>query len=148
MFFLRALALLPALLLGLVGCATLPTDPNAADLLDAPTTLNLGGRLVQAQAQTSVRGETLDVRVKLRSSSGLPPLQPTNVYLVTGAGVWNASLGKYSDKVSGCQSNCALLRATGPANGLRVGQGVEVVVGLRDLRGRTFLLRDGVVQVR
>lgn len=143
--FAKRFLLPPVLVLGLAACGTTPADPNAADLLDAPTTLQLGQSRVRATTQAQLMGDTLRVRVKLGASAGLPALHPTNVYLVTGAGVWTAPLGKI--KVA-CSRECRVLTAQGPANGLRAGQGIEVVVGLKDARGRSFLLRDSASQVQ
>lgn len=132
----------------LVGCGSLST-PSTGQLLGAPTSLNLGGRSVTAQAAPTVSGDVFRVHLKVQSGgvtgATLPPLTVTDLYVVTREGVWRSAVGS---RLRSCGQQCGLTTLSGPARGLQRGEGVQVVVGLRDLQGRPYLLRDGSVRVR
>lgn len=139
--------LLPLLTVLLAGCGGMNVAPSTGQLLDAPTTLNLTGLALTAQATPTVSGETFKVRVKLQvPRAEVPNMRVTGVYVVTRDGVWSAGAGRTAQ--SRCASTCTLAVASGPARGLRSGAGVQVVVGLQDAQGRTYLLRDDAVRVK
>ncbi|WP_272977064.1 hypothetical protein [Deinococcus geothermalis] len=127
----------------LVACGSLasPPAPTAGDLLGAPTALQLAGRSLKAQASPTLAGNSFNVRVRVQASAApLPPLTLTGVYVVTEDGVWMA------DTTQSERSDCApkvCLQGTGrgAARGLRPGEGVQVVVSLKDSKGRVLWLR-------
>lgn len=129
------------LVLGLAGCGGAPPAVQAGDLLDAPTTLNLGGTLLSADALPMVGNDVLKVQVKVRAQrSALPAVRLTNVYAVTTDGVWSAALTPVA--ASKCGGTCALAVGRAPANGIRPGDGVQIVIGMQDQMGRSYLLRN------
>lgn len=136
-----------ALTLLLVGCGSVSTAPTAGQLLDAPSTLNVGGTLLGASAWPTLSNTVLSVRVRVQSArSALPPrLSINTVYVVTNDGVWSTPLS--SSLQWKCGSGCALGVGRGPAGDLQVGQGVQVVLGLSDAQGRSFLLRSGQAKI-
>lgn len=137
----------PLLALLLAGCGGVNVAPSAGQLLDAPTTLNMTGLPLTAQAAPVVSGETFRVKVKLQvPRAQVPRVTVTDLYVVTREGVWSAGVGRAAQ--SRCASTCTLAVASGPARGLRSGAGVQVVVGLKDAQGRTYLLRDDAVRVK
>lgn len=145
-------AWLPLLISALLGaCGTVATpssSPTAGDLLGAPTALQVSGRSVRADASPTLSGDTFRVRVTVQASrSPLPPLTVTGVYVVTEDGVWRAERTRTSG--AGCASR-ACLQGTGlgAASGLRVGDGVQVVVRLRGADGRTLWLRDSQANIK
>ena len=140
------LLLLP-LALPLAGCGSLNAAPTAGQLLDAPTSLNLSGQPLTAQAFPAVSNGVFSVKVKVRSlKAALPDVKVTGVYVVTNDGVWEASSAERGPLKCGLQ--CAFMVGSGPANGLAAGQGVQVVLGLKDTKGRELLLRDPQAQVK
>ncbi|SEI59927.1 hypothetical protein SAMN04488058_10192 [Deinococcus reticulitermitis] len=139
--------LLPGLALLLAGCGGVNVAPSAGQLLDAPTTLNMTGLPLTAQATPVVTGETFRVKVKLRvPRDEVPKMTVINLYVVTRDGVWSAGPGRTAQRR--CANTCTLAVASGPARGLRSGTGAQVVVGLQDTQGRTYLLRDDTVRVK
>lgn len=138
--------LIPFAALLLAGCGSLDTAPTAGQLLDAPTTLNVTGKALTATAAPTLSGNLFSVKVKLQTPRAtLPNLSVTNVYVVTNDGVWSTEVAKASQWK--CGTNCALAVGRGSADGVQAGEGVQVVVGLRDAQGRTFLLRDAQAKV-
>ncbi|WP_291425078.1 hypothetical protein [Deinococcus sp.] len=139
--------LIPALPLLLAACGSLSPAPTAGELLDAPTSLNVTGKVLTAQAAPTLSGNVFSVRVKVQTpKSALPGLNVTNLYVVTSDGVWSTAVDKTSQWK--CGASCAFAVGRGPAEGLQSGDGVQVVLGLRDAQGRTFLLRDDQVKVK
>ena len=139
--------LLPLMTLLLAGCGTLNSAPTAGQLLDAPTTLNVAGNPVKADAFPTVKRDVFSVKVKLSTSkSTLPGLKLTDVYVVTQDGVWTAD--STTSKTWKCAANCTMAQARGAANGVEVGAGVQVILGLQDTQGRQYLLRDAQAQVK
>lgn len=144
----RRLWLLPvaAALLGACGSLGAAPAPTAADLLAAPTTLQVGGRRLQAEAAPHLKGENLGVRVRVRAAqSTVPPLAVTDVYMVTDDGVWSAAAQGGSRPA--CGGRCLQGTGRGEAGSLRPGDGVQVVVRLQDPRGRALWLRDAQARV-
>lgn len=130
----------------LVGCGSVSTAPNAGQLLDAPTNLNITGKVLTADAAPTLSGNVFSVKVRVLSPrAALPKLSVTDVYVVANDGVWSAGITKASQWK--CGNNCALAVGRGPADGMQAGQGVQVVVSLKDAQGRTFLLRDAQARV-
>lgn len=137
----------PLMALLMVGCGTLNAAPTAGQLLDAPTTLNVAGKPVKADAYPTVNRETFNVKVKLSTSkTTLPGLKVTDVYVVTSDGVWTAD--SRTSKTWKCAANCTIAQARGAANGVQTGVGVQVVLGLQDAQGNQYLLRDPQAQVK
>lgn len=135
-----------ALTLLMVGCGGVTTAPTAGQLLDAPTNLNVTGKVLTADAAPTVSGGVFSVKVKLQTPrSALPALNVTDVYVVTNDGVWSAGVTQASQWK--CGPNCAYAIGRGPADGVQLGEGVQVVVGLRDAQGRTLLVRDAQAKV-
>lgn len=134
----------------LAGCAS-PTvpEPQAGALLDAPTTLNLGGRVVTLQADPEVQGDRLRVGLRLDAARPpLPGLNLTGVYVLGGSGVWKGPAPRVLK--ADCQEDgttCLLAAASGAAGTLRGGADVQVVVQVRDRAGRTLWLRDAKVEI-
>lgn len=140
------LPLAAALLSACGGLAGLPA-PTAGDLLAAPTALQVTGRSLRATATSTLDGSALNVRVLVQASRApLPPLTVTGVYLVTEDGVWNAAATR-SDRQSCGADACLQGSGSGTAHGLRPGEGVQVVVSLKDSRGRTLWLRDAQANI-
>ncbi|GHF55383.1 hypothetical protein HNQ07_003367 [Deinococcus metalli] len=140
-------ALLPLTALALVGCAAPAAPTPTVELLGAPTTLNIGGTAVTAQATPSVQGGTFSVLVRLTSNRPpVPNMTVTGVYVVTGSGVWKGAVG--ADQRAACARNaCVLGTAAGGATGLRAGQTVQVVARVQDARGRALWLRAPEVKI-
>ncbi|GGI85217.1 hypothetical protein [Deinococcus wulumuqiensis] len=139
--------LFPLLCALLVACGSLPAAPTTGQLLGAPTTLNMTGRALTAQAAPRVEGDVFRVRLTLQTprAQRLPPVRVTDLYVVTRDGVWSTPVGKAA--AQGCGKGCLTTQVAGPARGLQRGA-VQVVVGLRDAQGRSYLLRDQTVSVR
>ncbi|MFC4425689.1 hypothetical protein [Deinococcus navajonensis] len=138
-----ACAVLAPLLAVLVGCGSLDAAPSplAGDLLSAPTTLNLSGQLLRIDASPRLSGAALGVHVRLQSGTSLPRVTPTAVFMVTRNGVWTAPLRlDPARRCSGCP--CLQGQARGRGEGVRSGEPVQVVVRLKDARGRLLWLRD------
>lgn len=138
-----AAVLLAPLLAALVGCGSLDTAPSplAGDLLSAPTTLNMGGQLLRVDGTPRLAGAALGVQVRLSAGPFLPRFVPLAVYMVTRNGVWTAPLRL--DRLPTCAgSPCMSAQARGRGEGVRSGEAVQVVVRLRDARGRLLWLRD------
>lgn len=139
---------LPLLALSLLaGCGTVSTAPTAGQLLDAPTTLNVGGKLLSAAAWPSLKDNVLSVRVRVSAPrSSLPgQLNLTGVYVVSNEGVWSSTL-KPSAQWK-CGSGCALGVGRGPAGELQTGQNVQVVLGLSNGQGQNYFLRSGQARI-
>ncbi|MDO4264589.1 MAG: hypothetical protein Q4C67_10370 [Deinococcus sp.] len=131
---------LAALALPLSACGNVGhSGPSAGELLRAPTTLSLAGRTLSAAARPVLEGERLHTQVLIHSSASTLPLNVQSVYLVTQGGVWQAA-GRW--RASSCGAGCRAVEASGPAQGLRSGEQVQVVVRLQDSAGRNFWLRD------
>lgn len=138
---------LVAALLGACGSLAGPPTPSAGELLAAPTSLQVTGRSLRAEATSDLEGETETFRVRVRVHTSRPPLPSltvTGVYAVTGDGVWSAATTQ-----SGRCGKGACLRGVGQgaARGLRSGEGMQIVVSLQDAGGRTFWLRDAHASV-
>lgn len=140
--------LVPLLCAGfLAGCGSLNAAPTPGELLDAPTTLNVGGSTVTAQAVPALKGNVFNVRIVLRSAKTLmPSLIVKDVYVVTNEGVWQSSTTKRN--LWKCSASCAVAVGRGPANGVQPGDAVQVVLGVQDEQGRELLLRDEQAQVK
>ncbi|PNY80597.1 hypothetical protein [Deinococcus koreensis] len=142
----RGMWLVPAAL-GLVACGSAPTPPLTGDLLGAPTTLNVSGRVVSAQATPTIQGDEFRVRVRVQAARPpLPALKVTGIFVVTDAGVWKAPVPSGARLVCGARM-CLQGTATGPASGIQPGEDVQVVARLQDRQGREFWLRDRDVRV-
>lgn len=143
----RRVWLLPlvAALLGACGSlADLPT-PSAGDLLAAPTSLQVAGRSLKADAASDLEGETFQVRVRVQTSRPpLPSLTVTGVYAVTGDGVWSAATTQSGRCGKG---TCLQGIGQGTARGLRSGESMQIVVSLKGAGGRTLWLRDAQASV-
>ncbi|WP_084048818.1 hypothetical protein [Deinococcus hopiensis] len=144
-------ALFAASLLGACGTVATPassTPRTAGELLGAPTSLQVSGRSVRADAAPVLAGDTFRVRVKVQASRApLPPLTVTGVYVVTEDGVWRA--GRTRSGEAGCAAqSCVQGTGEGAASGLRAGDGVQVVVSLKDAGGRTMWLRDPQASIK
>lgn len=138
--------LLPAAL-GLVACGSAQAPPLTGDLLGAPTTLNVAGRVVTAQATPTVRGDGFRVQVRVQSARPpLPTLNVTGIFMVTDSGVWKAAVPSGARRVCGARM-CVQGTATGSAAGIRSGEDVQVVTRLQDGQGRVLWLRDADVKV-
>ncbi|ACO46264.1 hypothetical protein DEDE109153_00945 [Deinococcus deserti] len=135
---------------GLVGCGSLGSGPAplAGDLLSAPTALNFKGQLLRLEATPRLNGETFGVKVRLHTSRApTPRVTPLNVYVVTGGGVWDAPYRR--DPAPSCgQTACVSGLARGSGDGVQNGEAVQVVVQLKDERGRLFWLRDSYARVK
>lgn len=135
-----------AVTLLMVGCGAVSNTPTAGQLLDAPTNLNVTGKVLTLDAAPTLSGNVFSVKVKLQSQrTALPNLNVTDVYVVTNDGVWSAGVTKASQWK--CGSNCTFAVGRGPADGVQARQGVQVVINLKDAQGRTFLLRDADARV-
>lgn len=145
-----ALFVLTTVVVSLVGCGTLGTAPAplAGDLLSAPTALNFKGQLLRLEATPRLTGETFGVKVRLHTSRApTPRVTPLNVYVVTSDGVWDAPYRK--DPASSCgRTSCVSGLARGNGDGVLHGEAVQVVVQLKDERGRLFWLRDAQARVK
>ncbi|WP_261663716.1 hypothetical protein [Deinococcus sp. Marseille-Q6407] len=136
----KAALFLAALALPLSACGTVGNaGPSAGELLRAPTSLNLAGRTLTADARPTLNGEELSTQVKIHSSASSLPLNAHSVYLVTQGGVWRADARW---QPSSCGAGCRAVLASGPAEGLLPGENVQLVVRLQDSSGRNFWLRD------
>ncbi|EYB67915.1 hypothetical protein DEIPH_ctg031orf0059 [Deinococcus phoenicis] len=136
--------LLPLAAALLSACGTLagPPTPTAGDLLAAPTALQVAGRSLRVEATPTLDGATFNVQVRVQASrASPPPLTVTGVYVVTEDGVWSASSTQGDRQPCGA-AVCLQGSGRGTSRGLRSGEGVQVVVGLKDARGRTLWLRD------
>lgn len=139
---------LPVVAALLSACGTLAPAPapTAGDLLAAPTTLQVAGRRLRADATPHLKGQTLGVNVRVRAARApMTGLTMTDVYVVTDDGVWSAS-AQGGDR-PGCGGRCLLGTGRGEAGSLRPGDGVQVVVRLQDDQGRPLWLRDARVRV-
>lgn len=133
--------------LGLVACGAVPTPPLTGDLLGAPTSLNVAGRVVTARATPTVQGQTFRVRVRVQTARPpLPSLKVTGIFVVTDAGVWKAGVASGARLVCGARM-CVQGLASGPAGSIRQGEDVQVVARLQDGQGRVLWLRDKGVRV-
>lgn len=145
----RLCAVLSPLLavLSLAGCGSLDAPPTAGQLLDAPTSLNVTGRVVRADAAPVISGSLFNVRVRVQSPRAQAAgLRVTDVYVVTGSGVWSAGVGAADQRP--CGGGCTVAVGRGAADGVQSGEGVQVVARLVDAQGRSFLLRDDQVRVK
>lgn len=141
-----ALPLLTAL--GLVGCAAPEVPTPTLQLLAAPTSVVIGGRVLSAAAQPILVDSDLTVRVQVGTERPpLPALTVTGVYVVTDGGVWKRAVT--SSQRRGCASGaCQQATTSGRAAGLRVGQRVQVVTRVQDATGQSMWLRDADVAIR
>lgn len=130
-------------LLAACGTVATPPSPSAGTLLGAPTALQVSGRSVRAEATPVLDRGTFRVQVRVQTTRPpLPPLTVTGVYVVTEDGVWRAAQTR-SERPTGCEARvCLQGTGQGSAQGLRSGEGVQVVVSLRSAGGRTMWLRD------
>ena len=140
----RLFAVLLALL---AGCGSLDASPTTGQLLDAPTSLNVTGQVVRANAAPVISGSLFNVQVRVQTPRTLSAgLRVTDVYVVTDSGVWSAGVGSADQRR--CGAGCTVAVGRGTADGVTAGEGVQVVARLVDPQGRTFLLRDDQVQVK
>ncbi|MFC5847420.1 hypothetical protein [Deinococcus petrolearius] len=139
----RLFAVLLALL---AGCGSLDAPPTTGELLDAPTSLNVTGQVVRATAAPVISGSLFNVRVRVQTPRAAVGLRVTDVYVVTGSGVWSAGVGAADQRA--CGAGCTVAVGRGTANGVAAGEGVQVVARLVDAQGRRFLLRDDQVRVK
>lgn len=140
---------LAAALLGACGTLSAPPAPSTGDLLASPTALQVSARRLKVEATPVLDGETFRVRVRVQTSRPpLPTLALTGVYVVTGDGVWTAPLAPTALARRCGARPCLQATGSGEAGGLRPGEGVQVVVSLRDEAGRTLWLRDARASVR
>lgn len=142
----KATLLLAALALPLSACGSVGTaaGPSAGELLRAPTSLNLAGRTLSAAARPVLNGNQLTASVQIVSSATVLPLNVESVYLITQGGVWNTEARW---KARSCGEGCRMVQGQGPAQGLRAGENVQVVLHLTDSAGRNFWLRDSEAAV-
>lgn len=139
--------------LGLAGCGSLVSAPTplAGDLLNAPTTLNLGGQLLGLTAAPQLVREADRFSVRLQVQPSAPasnpaatatdPLKVTGIYVFTGAGLWHSPRLSDFSGASNCSAQvCAW--GSGSANGFTAGEDVRVIAQLRDASGKTYWLRD------
>ena len=68
-----------------------------------------------------------------------------SAYFELQGGVWQAE-GRW--EASSCGAGCRVIEGRGPAQGLRPGENVQVVVRLQDSAGRNFWLRDDHASIR
>lgn len=136
----------------LVSCGSLQTTtptPLAGDLLSAPTTLNMGGRLVKIEASPSVDGEQFSVKVRMQATRlPMPKFSVTNVYVVTNGGVWESKVTQ--TKLNNCSTNtplCSQGVATGSSSGFQSGELVQVILKLQDPQMRVLWLRDNQAKI-
>ncbi|WP_288481442.1 hypothetical protein [uncultured Deinococcus sp.] len=140
----RLFAVLLALL---AGCGVQVEPPTTGQLLDAPTSLNVTGQVIRAEAAPVISGNLFNVQVRVRTPRTLASgLRVTDVYVVTDSGVWSADVDSADQRR--CGAGCTVAVGRGVADGVTAGEGVQVVARLVDAQGRTFLLRDGQVQVK
>ncbi|MFC6617324.1 hypothetical protein [Deinococcus radiophilus] len=140
----KAALTLVAGILTLSACGSVSGGaPTAGELLRAPTSLNLAGHTLRAEATPLLRGDQLNAQLAVRSSGSVLPLNVHSVYLVTQGGVWQSG----ANWKAGCGQSCRLVQGTGPAQGLRSGENVQVVLRLQDSAGRNFWLRDEQARV-
>ena len=141
---------LSALACALVACGAAggTPDPQAGDLLSAPTTLIRQGHVLSAQSAVTLYGGGLGVRVQVGASApgragaaaSLNGLTLDGVFVVTGDGVWKAPLRATTPgQMSVGTLNAAAWSGSGK---LRPGSGVQVVVRLKDRLGHAYWLRD------
>ncbi|QFP77811.1 hypothetical protein [Deinococcus sp. AJ005] len=133
--------------LGLAGCGSLGSAPTplAGDLLNAPTTLNLGRQLLRLTAapQLIKEADRFSVRVSVEASrpAATDPLKVTGIYVFTGLGLWQSPRLSDFSGASNCSAQvCAW--GSGGANGFTAGEDVRVIAQLRDASGKTYWLRD------
>lgn len=139
---------LAAALLGACGTLPSPPAPSTGDLLASPTALQVGARRLKVEAAPVLGEQTFRVRVRVHAARPpLPPLTLTGVYVVTGDGVWTAPLEPSEVRRCGARP-CLQATGSGEARGLRPGEGVQVVISLRDEAGRTLWLRDAQASIR
>ncbi|MEW6422669.1 MAG: hypothetical protein AB1511_13220 [Deinococcota bacterium] len=146
----RRVWLFPVATVLLAACGGLasPPAPMASDLLGAPTALQIAGRSLRAEALPALAGNTFNVRVRVQASAApLPSLAVTGVYVVTEDGVWTAT-STQSERQDCGPKVCLQGTGRGAARGLRPGEGVQVVVSLKDAKGRVLWLRDPRAQIR
>lgn len=131
----------------LVSCGSVGTPPAAGDLLSAPTTLSVNGRLLTADATPTLSGKVFRVQVKVRADRApLPALNVTGLFVVTNEGVWKAPVGPDAQRSCGVKL-CTQGSASSAADGFQAGEGVQVVARVQDAQGRTYWLRDAQVRV-
>ncbi|MDV6374642.1 hypothetical protein [Deinococcus arenicola] len=141
--------------LGLAGCGSLKSAPTplAGDLLSAPTTLNLGGQVLQMTAAPQVVRSLDRFSVRLRVDAGTAaarpsalaaqprPLKITGIYVVTGSGLWEAPRLNDFSKAQNCLAQlCAW--GSGDARDFTAGDDVRVIARLQDAGGKQYWLRD------
>ncbi|GAA0519513.1 hypothetical protein [Deinococcus depolymerans] len=140
---------LSALACVLVACGAAGgvPDPQAGDLLSAPTTLIRQGQVLTAQATATLYGGGLGVRVQVGAATAdrmgaasLDGLTLDGVFVVTGAGVWKAPL-RVTAPASSAPGTLSASAWSGSGR-LRPGSSVQVVVRLKDRLGHTYWLRD------
>ncbi|CAM3563195.1 hypothetical protein [Deinococcus frigens] len=137
--------------LGLAGCGSLGSAPTplAGDLLGAPTTLNLGGRVLSLTAAPQLVREAdrfrVRVRVETSEKASTPamstPLKVTGIYVFTGSGLWQSPRLNDFSRASACPAH-ACAWGSGGANGFTAGEDVRVIAQLQDASGKTYWLRD------
>lgn len=135
--------------LSLTACGSLSTTPApvTGDLLGAPTTLNMGGRMLKAEAKPILNGNKFSVRVRIHADRPpLPNLRLTGVFVVTSAGVWKSPLSAKAQLGCG-EKLCTQGTASSSASGFQPGESVQVIARLSDQQGRTLWLRDAQVRV-
>lgn len=133
---------------GLVACAAPEVPTPTVQLLAAPVSVVVGGRVVSAQAQPILSENGIKVRVQVGTGRALlPDLTVTGVYVVTDAGVWKSPVT--STQRRSCASGmCQQATASGSAAGFRAGQRVQVVTRIQDPTGQSLWLRDADATIR
>lgn len=123
------------------GCGMQQFEPSVGQLLDAPISLNIAGSAVKVNVKSRLIQKTVRLGVVVTGKTQtVSQLQLTNVYLVTTEGVWSSDVSRLMQRK--CRKNCLSAIAKGPANGLKLGQGVQIVVALKTPKGSTVFVKD------
>lgn len=136
----------------LSACAATPEPtPPAGVLLSAPTQLHFGGQVVTLDAAPRLQGPVLRVAVRVNAGNVVAAstkLNVQDVFVLARAGVWNAPFRTASACTRPCPSGQGLSgQGVGRGGGINAGEVVQVVLRVRDGRGRSFWLRDARAKV-
>ncbi|MVN86613.1 hypothetical protein GO986_07525 [Deinococcus sp. HMF7620] len=134
-------ALWPVLLgFALTACGAQVAAPGVDQLLGAPTALNVGGQVLTVGTAPAASSQGFGVKVRLASArTPLPAVRLDGVFVVSGSALWKSPLSSAGD-------------GQGSAWGRNVsawqpGEPVQVVVRLKDERGRVLWLRGPQTRV-